>query len=50
LLGSQKFVALPSVVSPQSWNLIFIPSRVTGDYVLEEQTPFALDPRLDPVS
>jgi RES domain-containing protein len=50
LLGTHQFVALPSVVSPQSWNLIFIPSSASGSYILEEQLPFALDPRLDPVS
>lgn len=48
LLNAHKFVALPSVVSPQSWNLIFMPSRTQGDYELVEQVPFALDPRLDP--
>jgi RES domain-containing protein len=44
LLGNHAFVALPSVVSPQSWNLIFMPSRLAGSYVLEEQVSFSLDP------
>ncbi len=48
LLGSHKFIALPSVVSPQSWNLIFTPSRVASAYAVEEQVPLVLDPRLDP--
>lgn len=48
MLAMHKFIALPSAVSPQSWNLIFIPSSASGSYVLEEQSPFALDPRLDP--
>ncbi|HKO89748.1 MAG TPA: RES domain-containing protein [Polyangiaceae bacterium] len=49
LLTLHKFVALPSVVSPSSWNLIFMPSSAISNYVLEEQSPFALDPRLDPL-
>jgi RES domain-containing protein len=49
LLARHEFVVLPSVVAPQSWNLIFQPSSATGGYVVEEQSPFALDPRLDPL-
>jgi RES domain-containing protein len=49
LLTTHSFIALPSVVSPNSWNLIFMPPKVTSDYVLEDQIPFALDPRLDPL-
>jgi RES domain-containing protein len=48
LLATHRFIALPSVVSPQSWNLIFTPSRAAGAYVVETQVPLALDPRLDP--
>ncbi|HXS16574.1 MAG TPA: RES domain-containing protein [Polyangiaceae bacterium] len=48
LLGQHQFIALPSVVAPQSWNLIFAPAQVAGAYVVEEQVPLALDPRLDP--
>lgn len=50
LLSKYKFIALPSVVSPEGWNLIFTPSKVTGAYVVEEQVTLALDPRLDPVT
>ncbi len=47
LLIAHKFIAIPSTVAPASWNLIFIALNASGDYVLEEQHPFALDPRLD---
>jgi len=50
LLGKHKLIALPSTVSPESWNLVFTPSAAAGSYVFEEQIPFALDPRLDPPS
>ena len=50
LLASHKFIAIPSTVAPGSWNLIFVPSNASGSYVLEEQFPLALDPRLDPAT
>lgn len=50
LLSKYRFIALPSVVSPEGWDLIFTPSKVTGDYVMEEQVQLALDPMLDPVT
>jgi RES domain-containing protein len=46
LLRRRKFVALPSVVSPMSWNLVFDPVAMSGRYMLDRQQPFTLDPRL----
>jgi RES domain-containing protein len=48
LLRRHRFVAIPSVVSTHSWNLIFDPAKVAGFYSLEFQEPFALDTRLHP--
>ena len=45
LMASATFVLLPSVVSRNSWNLIFDPDRTKG-YGDVTQRPFALDPRL----
>ena len=46
LLKVHGFVAIPSVVSPYSWNLIFDPANAAGCYDCVEQERFALDPRL----
>jgi RES domain-containing protein len=40
-------VAVPSVVSRHSWNLVFDAGR-GGGYALHGQERFALDPRLHP--
>lgn len=48
LLRTHKFVAVPSVVSPNSWNLLFVASMAKGRYVLRSQERFALDTRLNP--
>lgn len=48
LLARHVFVVLPSVVSTQSWNLIFDPGKAVGHYRLRRQEPFALDTRLHP--
>jgi RES domain-containing protein len=48
LLSAHPFVLIPSVVSPQSWNLLFDPAQAAGLYTLLAQQPFALDPRLHP--
>lgn len=50
LLAQFLFVAIPSVVSAYSWNLVFDPVRVTGRYGRRHQEPFALDTRLHPPS
>jgi RES domain-containing protein len=50
LLRSHRFVAIPSTVSTNSWNLIFDPLKAKGFYRLESQEPFALDTRLHPPS
>jgi RES domain-containing protein len=49
LLANHAFVAIPSVVSSHSWNLIFVATRAVGLYSLIEQERFALDARLNPV-
>jgi RES domain-containing protein len=48
LLSAHDFIAIPSAVSRQSWNLIFDPSRAKGKYALQLQEDLDLDPRLDP--
>lgn len=46
LLAQHRFVALPSVVSRHSWNLIFDGSKMAAGYDDVLQTRLALDPRL----
>jgi RES domain-containing protein len=48
LLNAHKIVLLPSVVSTNSWNLIFVASVASGAYRVGTQEPFALDTRLHP--
>ena len=48
LLTAHAFVAIPSAVSRQSWNLIFDPDRAKGRYVLVDQERLAIDTRLNP--
>lgn len=48
LLASHPFVAIPSVVSAHSWNVLFNPATAKGRYHLIDQEPFALDTRLNP--
>jgi RES domain-containing protein len=48
MLERHPFVAIPSVVSQNSWNLLFISERAKGAYRLETQEPFAPDTRLSP--
>ncbi len=50
LLAEHAFVAIPSVVSVHSWNLIFDSQRAAGAYQVAMQEPFALDTRLHPPS
>jgi RES domain-containing protein len=50
LLGRHAFVAIPSVISTHSWNLIFIGATASGAYALRSQERFALDTRLHPVA
>jgi hypothetical protein len=42
------FVALPSVVSTFSWNIVFRPDRAVGLYTLLGQERLVLDTRLNP--
>jgi RES domain-containing protein len=48
LLRNHKFIAIPSVVSPNSWNLFFVAAMADGHYTLRSQVGFALDTRLYP--
>jgi len=46
LLGKHAFVLIPSVVSSESWNMMFVASNAGGLYKMKSQKPFVLDPRL----
>jgi RES domain-containing protein len=48
LLEKHAFIAIPSAVSGNSWNLLFNPDRARGKYALLSQETFALDTRLHP--
>lgn len=48
LLRAHAFVALPSVVSAHSWNVVFDPGLAEGLYDEVAQKAIALDPRLHP--
>jgi RES domain-containing protein len=48
LLAAHKFVAIPSVVSAHSWNLVFVGAIAAGTYGMMLQETFALDTRLHP--
>ncbi len=48
LLNRHKFIVIPSTVSTESWNLIFVASKAAGSYSLRSQKRFALDTRLHP--
>jgi RES domain-containing protein len=50
LLRRHRFVAIPSILSTHSWNLIFDPLKAAGFHSLDLQEPFALDTRLHPPS
>lgn len=46
LLRDHAFVAVPSVVSTNSWNLLFVAARAKERYARRAQESFALDTRL----
>lgn len=48
LLAKHDFVAIPSVVSRHSWNVIFDPVKTAALFHKIEQERFVLDPRLNP--
>jgi RES domain-containing protein len=48
LLSKHPFIVIPSAVSTRSWNLLFVATRASGRYRVQEQEPFALDTRLNP--
>ena len=47
LLAKHKFVAVPSAVSRNSWNLLFVAANANGAYRLRSQEPYILDKRLN---
>jgi RES domain-containing protein len=48
MLAAHAFVALPSVVSKRSWNVVFRPDRAAGKYGALGQGRLVLDTRLSP--
>jgi RES domain-containing protein len=48
LLSRHKFIAIPSAVSRNSWNLIFVAANAKGAYRLKSQERYVLDKRLNP--
>ena len=46
LLAAHTLVVIPSAVSTNSWNLIFVAAVADRAYVQRSQEPFALDTRL----
>lgn len=48
LLARHAFIVIPSTVSSQSWNLVFVGVTAAGAYALKSQEAFALDTRLHP--
>ncbi|HZB90379.1 MAG TPA: RES domain-containing protein [Stellaceae bacterium] len=48
LLAAHPFVVIPSAVSTNSWNLIFVAANAGGAYAQRSQAAFALDTRLHP--
>lgn len=46
LLGRHKFIAIPSAVSRNSWNLLFVAANAKGAYRLRSQERYVLDKRL----
>jgi len=48
LMEQYAFVAIPSVVLPLSWNIVFSPRTAAGKYETVGQSDFSLDTRLNP--
>jgi RES domain-containing protein len=48
VLARHPFMLIPSAVSSNSWNLIFVAAVAAGFYALQFQERFALDTRLHP--
>ena len=46
LLARHKVIVIPSAVSTQSWNLVFVAANAADAYALRSQERFVLDPRL----
>jgi RES domain-containing protein len=47
-LKTHRFILVPSVVSTNSWNIVFVALRAHDSYQLRSQDAFALDTRLYP--
>lgn len=47
LLARHKLVAIPSAVSRNSWNLLFVAANAKGACRLRSQEPYVLDKRLN---
>lgn len=47
MMEHYPFVAIPSVVLPLSWNIIFSPKSAAGKYEIVSQRDFSLDTRLN---
>ncbi len=50
LLAAHSFIAIPSAVSNQSWNLVFDAERARGQYVVSSQQDLVINPRLHAAS
>jgi len=50
LLREHPLVAIPSVVSRNSWNLLLAAPAAANTYAFRDQEPFILDPRLTPAA
>jgi RES domain-containing protein len=48
LISRYPFVAIPSVVLPLSWNIIFSTRTAAGKYETVSQSDFSLDTGLNP--
>ncbi|MEO0035083.1 MAG: hypothetical protein RLZZ501_1106 [Pseudomonadota bacterium] len=48
MLAQHRVLLLPSAVSPQSWNWLFVAAHAAGTYRMLTQERFALDTRLSP--
>ena len=46
LLVAHALIAIPSVVSRSSWNVVFVAANAAGAYARMAQEPFVIDPRL----
>ncbi len=50
LLAAHGLIAIPSVVSRNSWNVVFVAANAAGAYTQTLQEPFVIDSRLHATS